>query len=122
MGLFIHNTIENVDGSTVLVALVAALLFLGWWRLPLERLTTSLLLLLGLVHLVGGAIVSLIPFSFLPFVPAQTITHYLTHFIYGLSQIPLVTAMARQLRKSKYPRPLIIEPIKQIPNNQHWKS
>jgi hypothetical protein len=83
LGLFIHNSIELpslnlLSPENSLPALVAVLLFIGWW-LPTRRLPAGLLLMWGL-HLVGGAIVTVIPFSFLPFVPEQDFTHYFAHF------------------------------------------
>ena len=68
------------------VALLAAIaLLLGW----------------GLVHLVVGAVITVLPFPFLPFVPEQTAAHYLAHFLYGLAQVPLIAAMFGHLRASE---------------------
>ena len=95
LGLFVHNSIELpalnlLSAENSLPALVAVLLFAGWWLLPTRRLAAALLLVWGLLHLVGGAIVTVIPFSFLPFVPDQNFTHYFAHFLYGLAQLPLI--------------------------------
>ena len=102
LGLFTHNSIELpslnlLSPENSLPALVAVLLFIGWW-LPTRRLPAGLLLMWGL-HLVGGAIVTVIPFSFLPFVPEQDFTHYCAHFLYGLTQLPLIWIMIQQLRR-----------------------
>jgi uncharacterized membrane protein YjdF len=104
LGLFVHNSIElpslNVlSPENSLSALVAVLLFAGWWLLPTRRLASALLLVWGLLHLVGGAIVTVIPFSFLPFVPEQDFIHYLAHFLYGLAQLPLIGVMIQQMRR-----------------------
>ena len=112
LGLFVHNSIELpslnlLSPENSLPALVAVLLFVGWWLLPTRRLAASLILLWGLLHLVGGAIVTVIPFSFLPFVPEQDFTHYFAHFLYGLAQLPLMWIMIQQLRRSpRSPKPL----------------
>jgi hypothetical protein len=100
LGLFAHNSIElpslNLHSpENSLPALVALLLFIGWWLLPTRRLAAALLLVWGLLHLVGGAIVTVIPFGFLPFVPEQDFTH----FLYGLAQLPLIGAMIQQIRR-----------------------
>lgn len=100
LGLYVHNAIENVDGSTWVVAAVAVLL-LAMWRLFPGRLTTLLLAVLGAVNLVGGAVVSVIPFSFLPFVPEQSPTHYIVHLIYGLGQLPLLLLTTTRFWKSR---------------------
>ncbi len=105
LGLFIHNPIELpslnlLSPENSLPALVAVLLFIAWSLLPTRRLAAGLLLIWGLLHLVGGAIVTVIPFSvgsFLPFVPEQDFTHYFAHFIHGLTQLPLIWIMIQQL-------------------------
>ncbi len=104
LGLFVHNSIElpslnllNPENS--LPALVAVLLFIVWWVAATRRLAAALLLVWGLLHLVGGAIVTVIPFSFLPFVPDQDFTHYFAHFLYGLAQVPLIGMMIQQVRR-----------------------
>ena len=104
LGLFVHNSIELpalnlLSAENSLPALVAVLLFAGWWLLPTRRLAAALLLVWGLLHLVGGAIVTVIPFSFLPFVPDQDFTHYFAHFLYGLAQLPLIGVMIQQIRR-----------------------
>ena len=102
LGLFVHNSIELpslnlLSPENSFPALVAVLLFAGWWLLPTRRLAAALLLVWGLLHLVGGAIVTVIPFSFLPFVPEQDIIHYFAHFLYGLAQLPLIGVMIQQM-------------------------
>lgn len=100
LGLFAHNTMENVDGSTWVVALVAVLL-LSMWRLYPGKLTSGLLTALGVINLVGGAVVSVLPLSFLPFVSEQSLTHYLAHLIYGLAQLPLLLLTTARFWKSR---------------------
>lgn len=104
LGLFVHNSIELpslnlLSPENSLPALVAVLLFAGWWLLPTRRLAAALVLVWGLLHLVGGAIVTVIPFSFLPFVPEQDFIHYFAHFLYGLAQLPLIGVMIQQIRR-----------------------
>ena len=104
LGLFVHNSIELpalnlLSAENSLPALVAVVLFAGWWLLPIRRLAATLLLVWGLLHLVGGAIVTVIPFSFLPFVPDQDFIHYFAHFLYGLAQLPLIGVMIQQIRR-----------------------
>jgi hypothetical protein len=97
LGLLVHNTVESVDGSTVAIGLFSVALFLGWWRIPSRRRVFGrLLLALGLVQL-AGAIITVLPFGFLPFVPSQTVDHYLVHVLYGACQLPLSGVMIKQL-------------------------
>ena len=44
----------------------------------------------GVLNLVIGGIVSVLPLSILPFVPEQSAAHYGAHVVYTLGQIPLV--------------------------------
>jgi hypothetical protein len=107
VGEFLHNRIELpglglLSQENSITALITAALFLLWWFLPSRKWPAILLFSWGMLHLLGGAILSVIPFSFLPFYPEQTLTHYLAHHLYGLAQIPLIIAMLAQLRKRDY--------------------
>ena len=105
LGLYIHNAL-SLPALTLLspensvIALIAVCLVIGWWLLRGQRIAAALLLGWGALHLVGGAVVTVIPFPFLPFVPEQTVAHYLAHLVYGLAQLPLIAAMIGQLRVS----------------------
>jgi hypothetical protein len=70
---------------------VQVVIFVLWWHRRSLRPTLDVLLAAaGVVQLIGGAILSILPLPFLPFAPAQTIDHYLTHVILGITQIPLI--------------------------------
>ena len=73
------------------VIFVQVAIFVLWWHARSARPTLGLVLAAtGLFLLVGGAILSVLPLPFLPFAPAQTVDHYLTHVILGITQIPIV--------------------------------
>src|SRR5262245_25308302 len=81
LGEYIHNVVDLpqltiLSPENSLVSLTAALLFMMWWRFPIQRLPVILLLGWGLLHLIAGGIITVIPFPFLPFYPAQTPLHY----------------------------------------------
>lgn len=80
--------------------MITLLLFLGWWLLPLKRVMSGALLSWALLNLLGGGILSVIPFPFWPFHPEQTVFHYLMHMQYTLTQIPLVVLLLWQIRRS----------------------
>lgn len=80
------------DGSLPLLVIAVAL-FAIWLRAP-GRPTAIPLLAYGLVGLFG-AIVSVLPLAFLPFVPEQTMEHYAAHVVYAVLQLPLVVAAYR---------------------------
>jgi hypothetical protein len=52
------------------------------------------LLLLGIVHIVGGGFLSVLLLKFLSFYPEQSLQHYLSHILYGLAQFPMIAAPA----------------------------
>lgn len=52
----------------------------------------------GVLNLVIGGMVSVLPLSILPFVPEQSVTHYVAHFAYTLGQVPLVLVSYRAVR------------------------
>lgn len=106
LGQYVHNLVEMpqmnlFSPENSLTLLVSLLLFVGWRFLPYRRLTASLLLIWALLHLIGGAVVTVLPFPFLPFYPEQSLRHYLAHIFYGLVQLPLLWAMFRQLRPAQ---------------------
>ncbi len=73
--------------------------FVVWWRIPGARIGAAwFLIALALLNLVGGAIITVLPFGFLPFEPEQTLTHYLAHVIYGLAQLPVLALLFREVR------------------------
>jgi hypothetical protein len=106
LGSLAHNVIEfgltpmlasrNGELPTVLLWIVG---FLVWWRVPQVRLPAAwFLVVLALLNLIGGAIITVIPFGFLPFEPEQTLTHYLSHVIYGVAQLPVLALLAQEIR------------------------
>jgi hypothetical protein len=106
LGGFIHNRIELpqlslLSWENAMPIVVWALLFWAWWQLPFKRVTMSILLGWAVLNLVGGGILSVIPFSFLLFYPEQTLRHYLTHIVYGAAQLPLIIAAIQQLRVAR---------------------
>lgn len=94
-----HLTILSPENSIPLA--ISALLFIMWLMLPIKRLTLILIFAWTLVHLIGGAILSVLPLPILPFVPEQSIGHYLSHIIYGLAQIPLIALVYGDLRQPR---------------------
>ena len=103
LGEAIHNRADLPQLSlsspeTTIPALISLLLFLGWWLLPYQRVMRQALLSWTWVNLVGGGILSVLPLPFLPFVPEQTVFHYVMHMQYILTQIPLIAILLRHQR------------------------
>jgi hypothetical protein len=111
LGEYVHNLVDLpqltlLSPENSIPALISVLLFLAWWQLPYKRVTALALLGWTFMHLIGGAVLTIIPFEFLPFYPAQTPTHYLMHIIYGVAQLPLIVALIRQLKLSQQSKSL----------------
>jgi len=101
LGLTIHNAVELprltiLSPEAGIPTLVYIVLVIGWWRFPNQRLWEIMLFVWALLHLVGGGITTVIPFSFLPFYPEQSLKHYLTHVLYSVTQLPLMVVLFRQ--------------------------
>jgi hypothetical protein len=102
LGEVIHNKAELpqltlLSPENSITGLVSLGLFVLWWKGSLPW-GSILLLAWALIHLIGGAILSVIPFSFLPFYPEQSLQHYAMHIVYGVAQIPLIALLVRDLR------------------------
>jgi len=103
LGEYVHNLFE-LPNLTILSpensipALISLVLFTVWWRAPARQAAVLLFLTWALLHLLGGGIISVIPFGFLPFYPDQTLDHYAAHAVYGVAQLPLIVLLIRQLR------------------------
>jgi len=65
---------------------------------PGSKVVAAATLVWGVLNLVIGGIVSVLPLSILPFVPEQSVTHYAAHVVYTLGQVPLVLLSYRAVR------------------------
>lgn len=95
LGLWAHELFRvramlglTPDGSLPLLVIAGALIL--WWLLAAQkRVATIALLVYGLINF-AGAVLTVLPLPFLPFVPEQEVDHYLVHGIYAVCQLPLI--------------------------------
>lgn len=98
LGLSLHNAREfglaalgSMETGTTPMVIIGAVLVLAWWQVPRGRsLTLILMIAYGIINLVGGGFLSVLPLPFLPFEPEQSLPHYLSHVLYGALQLPLI--------------------------------
>lgn len=86
--------IENSGPLLVDIALLAA-----YWRRPTSRVVQVAILGWALLNLVIGGLVTVLPLPVLPFVPEQSVSHYLAHVVYAAGQVPLVLLSIAALRQ-----------------------
>lgn len=93
------------DGDLFMLPIVAALVY--WWLNEgrKRRAPTIALTVYAGVGLLG-AVVSVLPLQFLPFVPEQTSAHYFAHVVFATCQLPLLAVSAHGLRKPPAQEPL----------------
>lgn len=96
--------IENSGPSLVALALGAASI-----ARPTSFLVAALALAWGVLNLVVGGVVSVLPLDVLPFVPEQSVSHYAAHLVYALGQVPLVVVSYRAARWAAERSPRVAE-------------
>lgn len=79
--------------------LPALIIFLVWWRFPQNMLPLSGMWVLGILHGLGGGVLSVLPLSIWPFVPEQTVSHYVVHGVYAFAQMPLLLLAFTLMRR-----------------------
>lgn len=87
--------LSPASGFLPVAAVQFALLALHVLAPPARKPAAIVLFATAILQLIGGAITSILPLPFLPFAPDQSLHHYLSHFIFGLAQLPLLFAARR---------------------------
>lgn len=77
--------------------LLSLLIFLTWWRFPRSFLPLYGMWVLAILH--GLSVLSVLPLPIWPFVPEQTVSHYLVHGVYFVTQIPLLLLAFTLMRR-----------------------
>lgn len=100
--MLFHNqelslTLLDVENTGPLAFDVALLVVCWWW--PSSRVVWTVILVWGLINMVIGGILTVLPLPVLPFDPAQTVEHYSMHAVYLIGQLPLVLVAGRALRQ-----------------------
>lgn len=77
----------------------AAILGVAYAVRPDSKAVAAAILGWGVLNLVIGGIVTVLPLPILPFTPEQSISHYGAHVVYTVGQIPLVVFAYRAVRR-----------------------
>ena len=88
---------ENTGPLAVDIALLVVC-----WRRPRSRVVWTAILAWGLVNMLVGGLLTVLPLPVLPFVPEQTFDHYAVHVVYALGQLPLVLVAGGALRQLRH--------------------
>ena len=103
LSMLAHNLYElplspiDVENSGPIA--FAGILGMAYAVSPDSKAVTAALLGWGVLNLVIGGVVSVLPLPILPFVPEQSVTHYGAHVVYTLGQVPLVLLAYRALAR-----------------------
>jgi hypothetical protein len=102
LGLFVHNLADlparTLVGAETLAPTAVYLALLAGLASPARRGAARLLLGWAWLHLIGGAVLSILPLPVWPYQPEQSLRHYAFHALYGAAQLPLLIAGRRHLR------------------------
>jgi uncharacterized membrane protein len=101
-GAWAHNMLEGIPTfslETAAALLPAFALAIWWWKGGRQILWwLTMIWVLGL-NLIVGAVLSVLPLQLWPFVPEQSVEHYLSHLFYAVTQVPAIAILWR-LRNS----------------------
>ena len=109
-GMLAHNVLELgpaflVDPQTLIPLGIFAILAILAGRETAGRGAWTALFAWGLLNLVGGGVVSVLPIALLPYQPDQSLGHYGVHVLYALAEVPLVLVAWSGIRASATRRP-----------------
>jgi hypothetical protein len=104
VGMYLHNSMELpwltlLSPENLGPALVSIFLIAGWLFTPFRRGFAFALLIWALLHFAVGGVLSVLPLPVWPFVPEQSVAHYLSHVIYAAAQLPLIVLLISLLRQ-----------------------
>jgi hypothetical protein len=104
LSMLAHNLYElplsPVDVENAGPIAFAAMIGVAYALRPDSKLVAAVALAWGVLNLVIGGIVSVLPLSILPFEPEQSVSHYGAHVVYAMGQLPLIILAYRALRAS----------------------
>ena len=101
--MLFHNQMElpltplDIENTGPLAVDIALFVACWWW--PRSRVVWTAILAWGLLNMVVGGVLTVLPLPVLPFAPEQTVGHYAVHLVYAVGQLPLVLVAASSLRR-----------------------
>lgn len=104
IGGYLHQILEFPEYfgfiPDYVIPMILMLLIVSWGVMYKagEQISYSVGLGFALVNLLG-AILTVYPFDFLPFIPEQSLNHYISHLLFGMLQLPLLYFSILQIKK-----------------------
>lgn len=102
LSMLAHNLYElplsPVDPENSGPLVVTALIGVAYAASPGARSVLLAALGWGMLNLLIGGVVTVLPLPVLPFEPEQSASHYAAHLLYAVGQVPLVVLAFRGLR------------------------
>lgn len=99
LGAWFHNALEFSDmpilAPEMLSIFIPSITLAAWWLIRPGRIVWWATLAWVALNLLVGAVLSVLPIPIWPFAPEQSFSHYLTHLLYGVTQIPALYALWR---------------------------
>jgi hypothetical protein len=95
-GAWAHNVLEGIPTAspeTLSALLPAVVLAVWWWRGGGRLLWWLSFVWVFALNLIVGAMLSVLPLPLWPFVPDQSLEHYLSHLFYGVTQVPAIAIL-----------------------------
>lgn len=99
-GAWYHNTREfpgmAITAPEMLSAIVPGVVIAAWWLVrPGRALWWVTVVWVAVLNLGVGAVLTVLPLPFLPFQPDQSVSHYMTHLLYAVTQVPAIYLLFR---------------------------
>ena len=104
LGHVIHNLAEFpvrilLGWETLVPLTVTILLGVGWYLHRGRSTFVAMGVWAAIVVVFGGG--SVLPVEFLPFIPEQSVSHYVAHAVYAVLQLPLLWVGLRGCRSTE---------------------
>jgi hypothetical protein len=107
-GMLAHNIMEfgwialiRIDTFSVPWVLLWSMALWMWLKADGSTGAMWTLVVMAVLNLIPGAVLSVLPLGFLPFEPERSGSHYASHVVYGVTQMPFLIFAAMWLLRQR---------------------